>query len=70
MNDIIVQFARLWGQKESYRQNSKDEKVSDVLKEYDSQEMLSLLTKWADEYSVSDIEDTVDFFETKLKEII
>ena len=70
MNDIIIQFARLWGQNEAYILNARDKEISKKLKEYDSEEMLELLTKWAEEYLQSDIEDTVDFFESKLKEIV
>ncbi len=70
MNDLIVQFARLWGIKEAYRQSVRDEEISDILKTYDSQEMLSVLTKWATEFPNSYVEDTTDFFEMKLEELI
>ncbi len=70
MNDLIVQFARLWGQYEAYVQNAEDEEISDTLKSYDSEEMLKVISKWADEYEKSDEDDTVDFFEKKLKELV
>ena len=78
MNDVIVQFARLWGMAETlnllfdYTPNltEKDRKISRKTKAYDSMELLALLTKWAKEYEVSDEEDTCDFFYRKLDELI
>lgn len=67
--DIVVQFARLWGQHEAYTNSAADEDLSDELKQYDSVELLELLTKWAKEYMESDIENTCEFFETKLKKL-
>ena len=66
MNDIIVQFARLWGQHEALVLSAKDEDVSDELKGYDSEELLSLLTAWAEEFLSIDADDTVEFFEKKV----
>jgi hypothetical protein len=68
MNDIIAQFARLWGQHEAYMQSAKDIVLSEKLKSFDSEEMLHVITGWADEYMKSDIEDSVEFFEKKLEE--
>ena len=70
MNDVIIQFARLWGQTEVWRVSVKDEDISDELKGYDSEEMLALLTKWAEEFMAGDEEDTVVFFERKVAELI
>lgn len=69
MNDLVVQFARLWGQYEGYRYSAKDEEVSDMLKSYDSLELYGLLYDWAEEYCLMDAEDTVEFFEQKIKEM-
>ena len=68
--DIIVAFARLWGQKEAWYMSENDEKVRNELIAYDSQECLELLTEWANEYMNSDEEDTVQFFEKKIEELI
>ena len=61
MNDVIVQFARLWGQAEMLNLTEKDRKISRETKAYDSMELLALLTKWAKEFEVSDEEDTYPF---------
>ena len=69
MNDLVVQFARLWGQYEGYRYTAKDEEISDMLKAYDSLELYGVLCDWAEEYCFVDAEDTVDFFEKKIGEM-
>ena len=69
VSDIVVQFARLWGQRESCVVNAKDEEVSDMLKGYDSEELIKLLIFWEEEYSGNLVEDTCDFFERKLEEM-
>lgn len=69
MNDLVVQFARLWGQYEGCRYTAKDEEVSDMLTAYDSLELYGLLYDWAEEYCLTDAEDTVDFFEEKIEEM-
>ena len=69
-SDIIVQFARLWGQLEATVYTIEDEGTSDLLKSYDSKEMLNLLKEWSDEFIKSDIEDTCEFFYNKIKELI
>ena len=69
MNDLIVQFARLWGLQEAHRWNAKDEEISDMLKGYDSMELRHLLQQWAEEYCRTDAEDTVEFFERKIEEM-
>lgn len=67
MNDLIIQFARLWGQYEAYRYSAKDEEISDMLKGYDSLELLGVVHDWAEEYCLTDAEDTVEFFEQKIQ---
>lgn len=70
MDDLIIQFSRLWGQHETLTVTAKDEKISDILKGYDSIELRDLLLQWADEfYSNGEYEDTVEFFEHKVEEM-
>lgn len=69
VSDIVVQFARLWGMHEACIVNAKDEEISDMLKGYDSEEMMKLLIFWEEEYSGNLVEDTCDFFERKLEEL-
>ena len=68
--DIIIQFARLWGQKEATVLTARDEDISDALKSYDSEEMTSLLEDWAEEYLVSDTDYVCDFFKGKIEEMV
>ena len=71
MEDLIVQFARLWGQQEVLVINSKDEEISKMLKSYDSIELRNLLQQWSDEFMFDSNEntDTVEFFEEKIEEM-
>ncbi len=69
MQDIIIQFARLWGQREVLILNEKDERMADMLKSYDSEDLQQLLQLWADEFTNGSEDDTVDFFERKLDEL-
>ena len=70
MNDLIVQFARLWGQREAWGYSAKDQYIAEMLKAYDSEEVYRLLKAWVDEYfSDEDAEDSVAFFENKIEEI-
>lgn len=74
MNDLIIQFARLWGQKEILVLGftKEEEKIAEELKSYDSIEMRNLLQQWADEflYDNEDYEDTVEFFEEKINKMM
>ena len=71
MNDVVVQFARLWGQREAWWTSSvEEEDIQKELKEWDSQEMYEILVKWAEEYLAGDQEDTVEFFDEKVKSLI
>ena len=70
MSDVIIQFARLWGQREVLIVNAKDEEISDMLKSYDSIELRNLLQQWSEEFLYDgEYEDTVDFFEQKIEEM-
>ena len=72
MNDIIVQFARLWGQREAYQDTEEEVRAAEELKAYDSQECLALLTIWAKEYLDSDNteRDTCVFFNEKVDALV
>ena len=70
MDDLMIQFARLWGQREATLNSSKDEDISYMLKGFDSVDMEIELRKWKDEFlSLEDVEDTVEFFEKKIEEL-
>ena len=79
VSDIIIQFARLWGQKEilTLGFTKEEEKIAEELKAYDSEEMLKILSGWAEEYLMEssflledECLDTVDFFEKKLADLL
>lgn len=70
MNDIIVQFAVLWGINIGSPISSKEQEIANEMKTYDSEELLSILSGWAEEYLASDVEDTVEFFEKKLTDLM
>lgn len=71
MDDLIIQFARLWGQREVLILNADDEKLADILKSYDSIELRNFMQQWADEFLYDENnEDTVDFFEKKIEEMM
>lgn len=79
MNDVIIQFARLWGQKEvlTLCYTKQEEEIAEELKTYDSEEMLKILTSWAEEYLneskfllEDEYLDTVEFFEKKLTDLL
>lgn len=66
MSDLIVQFAVLWGIKLA----DGSERERDELRQWDSEELLDLFTGWVDEYRESDYDDSVDFFEDKIEELL
>ena len=71
MDDLIIQFARLWGQREVFILDANDEKLADTLKSYDSIELRNLIQQWAEEFLYDeDNADTVDFFEKKIEEMM
>lgn len=79
VNDLIVQFARLWGQREvlSLCYTKQEEEIAEELKAYNSEEMLKILSDWAEDYLEEsrflledETLDTVDFFEKKLADLI
>ena len=70
MNDIIVQYAALWGMKIGSAISSKEREFAEEMKTYDSVELLEIFTGWAEEYFNSDVEDSVEFFEMKLTDLM
>ena len=77
--ELVVQFARLWGQKEvlTLCYTKQEEEIAEELKAYDSEELLKILSGWAEDYldeSSFLIEgeslDTVDFFEEKIENLM
>lgn len=70
MNDIIVQFAVLWGIEIGSPLSSKEREVAEEMKAYDSLELMLIFTGWAEEYLASDVEDTVEFFQAKLTDLM
>lgn len=69
-NDLLVQFARLQGQTEAMTNSAMDEDIADVLKSYDSIDVLETLTKWVDEYLLSDYDDSYEFFTHKVNTLL
>lgn len=70
MNDLIVQFSVLWGIAIGSSFSSKEQKLVEEMKTYDSEELLKIFSGWAKEYSKSEVEDTVEFFEEKLTDLM
>lgn len=70
MNDIIVQFAVLWGAKMASPWSKEECEISEKMKQCDSEELLKIFSEWAEEYIENDAEDTVDFFEEKLIDLL
>ena len=68
MNDIIVQFAMLWGMTIGSAISPKEIETAEKMKQYNSEELLQLMSEWAEEYVSANAEDTVEFFEKKLWE--
>lgn len=66
--DLIVQYAILWGIEIADSRNNS--KRHDLLKSWDSVELLSLFKDWVNEYLKGDIEDSVDFFNNKLGKLL
>lgn len=62
--DLIVTFAKLWGIYTADHRTNK--KTYRELESYDSEELLELLSAWAEEFIEGEREDTCDFFEAKV----
>ena len=69
--DIIIQFAVLWGETIGSSLTMKECEEAKIMKEYDSEELLTLFTEWKDLYLNQNItDDTCEFFERKRRELI
>lgn len=69
--DIIIQFAVLWGEAIGYALTTEELEEAKIMKEYDSEELLTLFIKWKDSYQNYQLEqDAYEFFEMKRKELI
>lgn len=72
--EIVVAFAKLWGIRTAdfawLGKTLEDEKNHQEMESWDSEELLTLLTRWAVEYEQSGVEDTVEFFEGKLETLL
>ena len=67
-NDLLVQFAVLWGNHIGSAHSSAD---ANKMKQWDSEELLNLFSAWKNEYLSQDaIEDSVDFFNKKLSDLL
>lgn len=64
--DVIVQFAVLWGMYIGSALTPTETERAKKMKEYDSEELLEIFKGWEIEYSKSDEEDTVEFFNLML----
>ena len=70
-DDLIVQYAVLWGEKLGLMfSGSKEFLVADKMLKYNSDELLILFTGWVTEYLNSEEDDSKSFFEQKLTELL
>lgn len=67
--ELIVTFAKLWGITTVEDFNNKGEMYQN-LEAYDAEELVKLLSTWADEYLQGDFDDTGDFFDDKMTSLI
>ena len=68
--DIIVQFAMLCGETIGCATTATECEEVEIMKEYDSEDLLKLFTEWKDLYLNQNItDDTHEFFENKRKKL-
>lgn len=66
-NDLVVQFAILWGMDIGSASSSKEVEIANEMKKWNSDELYRLFSEWKDEYlSQDEIEDSVEFFRSKV----
>ena len=66
-NDLVVQFATLWGMDIGSASSSKEVEIANEMKQWNSDELYRLFSEWKDEYlSQDEIEDSVEFFRSKV----
>ena len=70
-DDLIVQFAMLWGMQIGSALSAKEIEIAKEMKQWDSTELLQLFSAWKDEY-VSQIEkpDICEFFNEKVTDLL
>lgn len=66
--DLIVAFAKLWGITTADMRTS--EEVYKELESYDSNDLATLFSSWAEEYTNEGCDDTCEFFERKMDDIV
>ena len=70
-NDLVVQFAILWGMQIGSAFSSKEIEIAEEMKQWDSDELFKLFSAWKTEYFGQDIiEDSAEFFQKKLVELL
>ena len=70
-NDLLVQFAMLWGMEIGSALSSKEVEIANEMKLWNSDELFSLFSSWKDEYlSQDDLEDSVEFFKEKVTDLL
>lgn len=70
VNSLILQFAILWGEKIASPLSSKEREIAEEMKQYETDELLSIFSAWAEKYDTSAESDTVDFFEEQLTDLM
>lgn len=65
--EIMIQFARLWGQLEASVSTNESRQIAEKLKEFNSEEMMAILSEWKTDYLWGGTEDTVAFFYEELQ---
>lgn len=74
MNDLIIQFAILWGIELADTQSAwgaEKAKMAEEMKHYDSEELLEIFSAWATEFmSQRSEDDPVFFFNEKLTDLM
>ena len=70
MNDVIVQFAYLLGMTVGSARCAKEKAVAEKMADYNSEELLEILSGWAEAYFEGEETDTVSFFEEKIEDLL
>jgi len=73
MNELIIQFAVLWGLYIGSAMGRKEIELAEEMKEYESDELLDIFSAWAKEFLEKDYvadTDLNEFFEEKLCELM
>lgn len=68
--EIMIQFARLWGQLEASVATNESRQIAEKLKEFNSEEMMEVLSEWTTDYLWGGTEDTVAFFYEELRKYL